>query len=119
MPSKPSVEWPSDIETLKAMIASGAALPGNGFSTSSVAPVGPAKCDVMVISDLPDQDEVAGKTLGSGATGVLLGRMLAAIGINLTDCYWTALATLYHRRVKYRKMRSMNSQTLPGIRSAL
>jgi uracil-DNA glycosylase len=93
MPFKPSVEWPSDIETLKAMIASGAALPGNAFSTSFVAPVGPAKCDIMVISDLPDQDEVAGKTLGTGATGALLTRMFAAIGVDLSNCYWTALAT--------------------------
>ncbi len=91
--AKVAVDWPSDIETLKAMIASGAALPGDGFGTSFVAPVGPSTCDVMVISDLPDQDELVGKTLGSGATGVLLGRMLAAIGITLADCYWTALAT--------------------------
>lgn len=93
MPSKPSIEWPSGVEALKAMIASGAALPGNGFSTSFVAPVGPAKCDVMVISDLPDPDELIGRTLGTGATGALLNRMLAAIGVDLADCYWTALAT--------------------------
>ena len=31
--------------------------------------------------------------LGSGATGILLTRMLAAIDIKLPDCYWTALAT--------------------------
>jgi uracil-DNA glycosylase len=92
-PSKPTVKWPSDIDTLKSMIASGAALPGNGFGTSFIAPVGPLTCDVMVISDLPDQDEIADKILGGGATGILLGRMLAAIGIKLTDCYWTALAT--------------------------
>jgi uracil-DNA glycosylase len=92
-PSKPSVEWPLDIETLKAMIANGEALPGNGFSTISVAPVGPAKCEVMVISDLPDQDEANGKTLGTGATGALLTRMLAAISVDLSNCYWTALAT--------------------------
>ncbi len=92
-PSKPTAQWPSDIETLKTMVANGAALPGNSFATSFIAPVGPSACDVMIISDLPDQDEVAGKMLGSGATGVLLGRMLRAIGIELTDCYWTALTT--------------------------
>lgn len=92
-PAKWAVEWPADIETLKTMIAHGAALPGNGFGTSFIAPVGPSTCDIMVISDLPDQDEVAGKALGSGTTGALLGRMLTAIGIKLADCYWTALAT--------------------------
>jgi uracil-DNA glycosylase len=91
--NKPAIEWPSDIETLKAMILDGVALPGNGFGAGFVAPSGPSRCDVMVVSDLPDQDEIAGKMLGTGATGALLGRMLAAIGLTLDDCYWTALAT--------------------------
>ena len=89
----PLAEWPSDVETLKIMIASGAALPGNRFGTGFITPFGPSVCDVMLISDLPDQDEIDGRTLGGGATGALLSRMLRAIGINLTDCYWTALAT--------------------------
>jgi uracil-DNA glycosylase family 4 len=92
-PAQPAVEWPTDIDMLKAMILSGAKLPGNGLGANFIAPSGPSGCDVMIISDLPDQDEVAGKMLGSGATGMLLGRMLAAIGLNLSDCYWTALAT--------------------------
>jgi uracil-DNA glycosylase family 4 len=92
-PAKPAIDWPSDIETLKAMIASGASLPGNRFGTSFVAPVGPAHCDVMVISDLPDQDELRAGILGSAATGALLTRMLAAVGLDLANCYWTALAT--------------------------
>ncbi len=90
---KATAEWPSDIDTLRAMIIAGAALPGNGFGTSFAAPVGPAACDVMVISDLPDQDELGAGQLGSGLSGILLTRMLAAIGMKLTDCYWTALAT--------------------------
>jgi uracil-DNA glycosylase len=92
-PVKPSAEWPSDIGRLKAMIVAGAALPGNSFGFSFAAPVGPAACDVMVITDLPDQDELSAGQLGSGASGILLTRMLAAIGITLSDCYWTALAT--------------------------
>jgi uracil-DNA glycosylase len=91
--NKPVIEWPSDIETLKAMVLDGVVLPGNSFGASFVAPSGPVRSDVMVVSDLPDQDEIAGKTLGTGATGALLGRMLAAIGLKLDDCYWTALAT--------------------------
>ena len=92
-PAKPAADWPPDIETLKTMIASGAALPSNAFGMAYVAPVGPSACDVMIISDLPDSDEIAAEKLGSGATGALLGRMLAAIGIEATNCYWTALAT--------------------------
>jgi uracil-DNA glycosylase len=92
-PAKPAIDWPLDIDTLKAMIAAGAALPGNDFGTRFVLPAGPSACDVMIISDLPDQDEVGTGLLGSGATGILLGRMLGAIGLKRTDCYWTALAT--------------------------
>jgi uracil-DNA glycosylase len=89
----PAITWPADIDTLKADIAGGAALPGNSFGSSFAKPVGPARADVMVISDLPDQDEANAGTLGNGTTGALLARMLAAIGITLADCYWTALAT--------------------------
>ncbi len=91
--TRPKVVFPSDIETLKAMIVSGAALPGNDYGTGFIAPVGPTSCKVMVISDLPDMDELAAKSLGSGKSGALLNRMLAAIGLDLADCYWTALAT--------------------------
>lgn len=88
----PAVQWPSDIDSLKAAVAAGAALPGNDFGTRYVAPVGPATCDVMVISDLPDQDELTTGVLGSGVTGALLGRMLAVIGLDLANCYWSPLA---------------------------
>lgn len=88
----PSIEWPGDIETLRSMIAGGAELPCNAFGSKPVAPTGPASCEVMIVSDLTDQDELPSAMLGSGATGVLLKRMLAAIGIELSDCYWTALA---------------------------
>jgi uracil-DNA glycosylase len=91
--ASPSVSWPEDIGTLRTMIAREEALPGNAFGTQSVASIGSAPCEVMVVSDLPDQDELTTGTLGSGATGVLLDRMLRAIGITLADCYWTTLAS--------------------------
>ena len=91
--SRATVEWPDDIETLKAMISRGAPLPGNIFGSRFVAPIGVAGSEVMIVSDLPDQDESEAGKLGSGASGLLLDRMMAAIGIKLADCYWTALAT--------------------------
>ncbi len=92
-PARPSVEWPDDIEKLKAMISEGAELPGNTFGSRFVAPAGLANSQVMIVSDLPDQDEIMAGKLGSGASGALLDRMMAAIGIKLADCYWTALAS--------------------------
>jgi uracil-DNA glycosylase len=93
LPASPAIDWPNDIDALKTMVADGAAVPGNSFGSRFVAPVGPAVCDVMIVSDLPDQDELADGTLGSGTSGALLTRMLAAIGVELSNCYWTALAT--------------------------
>jgi uracil-DNA glycosylase len=92
-PVRPAVDWPTDIETLKALITEGAELPGNTFGSRFVAPIGLSNSEVMFVSDLPDQDEIMAGKLGSGGSGVLLDRMMAAIGIKLADCYWTALAT--------------------------
>ncbi len=92
-PVRPAVEWPNDIETLKALITRGAELPGNTFGSRFFAPIGLSISEVMIVSDLPDQDEFVAGKLGSGGSGVLLDRMMAAIGIKLADCYWTALAT--------------------------
>ncbi len=93
LPIERKLEWPQDIESLRDMIVGGAPLPGNRFSNRPVAPVGPANAKLMLVSDLPEDDELATGKLGSGATGKLLERMMAAIGIDLADCYWTALAT--------------------------
>jgi uracil-DNA glycosylase family 4 len=92
-PAEQKIDWPQDIEDLRSMIAGGVALPGNAFSNRPVGPVGPANAALMVISDLPDGDELAAGKFGSGASGKLLERMMVAIGIELADCYWTALAT--------------------------
>ena len=93
LPVKAKPEWPQDIEAMRRMISEGAALPSNTFGGRSVATVGLDKANLVVISDLPDADELAAGELGSGATGKLLERMLAAIGLKLGDCYWTTLAT--------------------------
>ena len=93
LPVEVKTEWPNDIEILRLKIADNAALPGNAFSNRPVVPVGPANASIMVISDFPDADEVGSGVLGSGATGNLLARMLAAIDVKLADCYSTTLST--------------------------
>lgn len=92
-PLKMEMAWPNDIEILKKMVAEGAELPCNMFGGRTVAPVGPKNCDVMIISDLPEVDDLDSGTLDGGFTGAMLGRMLAAINVDLSSCYWTALAT--------------------------
>jgi uracil-DNA glycosylase len=91
--AKPAVGWPEDIEALRIAISDQIALPGNGYGSRPVSSIGPSTCEMMVVSDLPDSDELTAGKLGSGASGVLLERMLTAIGVNLADCYWTSLAS--------------------------
>ncbi len=92
-PLKMEAAWPNDIEILKKMVADGAELPCNMFGVRTVAPIGPKNCDVMIISDLPEVDDLDSGTLNGGFTSAMLGRMLAAINVDLNRCYWTALAT--------------------------
>lgn len=91
VPAAPSMAWPSDIAQLKQMVADGAPLPGNGFSSMFVPPVGPDMCDIMIVSDLPDAGDMTDSQ--NSDTAILLRRMLAAIGVDMTACYRTWLAT--------------------------
>lgn len=89
----PSADWPETAEQLSAMIGGGAALPGNQYGGGSARPAGPADARLMIISDLPDFDEIAAGTLGQCAYGRLLANMVRAAGYDMADCYLTALAT--------------------------
>ena len=87
----PAIAWPTDIAELREMVASGAPLPGNAYGPVRFPSVGPISCDVMVISDLPDIIATQETTMPLNAA--LLHRMLNAVGIDVTDCYCTWLAT--------------------------
>lgn len=89
----PVITWPSDIAELKQMVADGAPLPGNNFSSVFIPPVGPHICDIMVVSDLPDAGDAPMMESQSSDTAFLLRRMLAAIGVDMSLCYRTWLAT--------------------------
>ena len=87
----PATMWPSDIATLRQMVANGSPLPGNAYGPIRLPPIGPDSCDVMVISDLPDI--LDRHDMNMSANGTLLRRMFAAIGIETAQCYCTWLAT--------------------------
>jgi DNA polymerase len=93
VPPAPQIEWPIDVATLSEMVTSGAPLPGNAYGPTRFAPVGPANCDVMIISDLPDIIDAGGAPAAIAANAALLRRMMSAIGIDISDCYCTWLAT--------------------------
>ncbi len=92
-PQFESLAWPNDLVELQRMIADGAAFPGNCFGGQSAAPVGKTLAKLMIISDVPDIDDIAAQTLGAGFSGKLLTQMIAAIGIDITDCYLASLGS--------------------------
>lgn len=85
--------WPSDIVALQSAIREGQALPGNSFGRQFATPMGQISGTLMIITDFPDADELAAGAIGAGVSGRLLKAMLAAIGIDLAQCYWMGLAT--------------------------
>lgn len=93
VPAAPTIAWPSDIADLKQMVADGAPLPGNCFASVHIPPVGPHNCEVMVVSDLPDAGDAEAMESQSSDTAILLRRMLAAMGVDMSLCYRTWLAT--------------------------
>jgi DNA polymerase len=90
-PATPAIIWPTDIAALRETVASGAPLPGNAYGPVRFPSVGPVSCDVMIVSDLPDILPSPETTAPLNAA--LLHRMLAAVGIDLAQCYCTWLAT--------------------------
>ncbi len=91
-PTAKPAEWPADLSVLKAAIANGAALPGCGYGTRTVAPTGEAGAVAMVIGDFPEQEDAASGIYGSSAVGQLAENILIAARILPDFVYKTALA---------------------------
>ncbi|MEG3082942.1 uracil-DNA glycosylase [Sphingomonas sp. PB2P12] len=74
---------------------SGAEVPEADWSGVSLAAVGPADATVMVLVDCPDRDDGADNggagALLSGASGRLLDKMLAAIGLTRDEVHLAAV----------------------------
>ncbi len=70
---------------------SGAEVPEADWSGVSLAAIGPADATVMVLVDCPDRDDGDAGALLSGASGRLLDRMLAAIGLTRDEVHLAAV----------------------------
>lgn len=68
----------------------GAQAPDARLRGVAVQASGPARADIMVLADCPDQDDEAGKLL-SGAAGRLFNQMLAAIGLTRAEVHLAAV----------------------------
>jgi uracil-DNA glycosylase len=89
---KLKVAWSGQLDEIIAQISQGVPLPGNEFGGKSAAPSGNANATLMIVTDMPDSDEVEHRSLGTGNSGKLLRKMVAAIGLQMDDCYLSALA---------------------------
>lgn len=85
-------QWPKNLDSLREMMASGAALPGNHYGGKNVAPTGEANAKTMLLLDLPERSDIEAGQLASGKQGILLKNMMAAIGIEISQCHITALS---------------------------
>jgi uracil-DNA glycosylase len=71
---------PGDLISFDQWLSNDPALPGAHWSAQRIAPAGPAAAPLMVISDMPDADDLAAGHLLAGAVGELFDAMLGAIG---------------------------------------
>ncbi len=91
-PAVQNIDLPAPPDSHEEFIAywmeeAGLALPsGKGVR---IAPHGPLKPKLMIIADMPDNDDL--QTLFSGQSGTLLKRILAAAAIDDSDVYHASL----------------------------
>ena len=90
-PARPVL--PDTLEALQAWIANDPEAPEARWGTPRIAPVGDPASGLMIVTDLPDDDDAAEGRLLGGAAGRLFDRMLAAIGRDRASIYLTSLAS--------------------------
>lgn len=79
--------FPDDLAAFQAWLAATDKLPLAGPGARRVAPAGEASSGLMAIADVPSAEDVAAGLLFSGAQGVLVDKMLGAIGIGRESVY--------------------------------
>ena len=99
IPAVPAVraptERPADLAAFQALLAASNNLPMDRPGAIRVAPCGREAAKVMLLSDLPDRDDVAdGRPIG-GVAWTLTQRMLAAIGFSPDDSYVASLSPFH------------------------
>jgi uracil-DNA glycosylase len=81
--------WPDTLEALTAAVQADRTLPGNGHGVSSALPAGQVQAEYMIISDFPEESELAAGEMGALP---LLQNILRAAGIVRESCFFSALA---------------------------
>ncbi|WNO52469.1 uracil-DNA glycosylase family protein [Stakelama saccharophila] len=80
-PAPPADALPESLDAFLAWRTGGDA-PEAVWNTPMVPPAGPAEAELMVLVDMPEPGDADNGVLVGGASGALLDRMLAAIGLS-------------------------------------
>jgi DNA polymerase len=84
-----SIEWPDDLTALKASISH---MPGSNYGPRCIAPKGEAGATVMVVGDIPEEEEIVAGNYDSGPVATLLTNMLLAAQFLPDLTYHTSVA---------------------------
>ena len=92
-PELDKAQWPNGIATLAQMLARKANLPGNLYGGSPVIPSAISTPKIMVIGDIPSEQDVKNGNFADGPDGTMVRRIMQAIGIAPEEYVFTAMAT--------------------------
>lgn len=94
-----AIAWPDTLGAFESWLANDESLlemswPQLSSRTQRAVPTGAVAPTLMVISDMPDPDDLEAGTLLNGEAGKLFDAMMAAIGLKKSDIYISSLAVL-------------------------
>lgn len=87
-------ELPAQLDMFRAYLAQDEELPFAAPQAPRVCPSGDPSAGLMLITDMPASEDCTSGTLMSGEVGLLLDRMLAAIGRDRDSIYLASLSCL-------------------------
>lgn len=90
----PSEALPDQLDLFRTFLADSDQLPFAAPSAPRVCPAGDPASGLMLITDMPADEDCAAGTLLSGEIGQLFDRMLAAIGRDRSSIYLASLSCL-------------------------
>lgn len=87
----PVQRWPAELRAFARQLAEGQAEPERAWGSRTIAPLGETGAPLMIVSDLPDPEDMEADALLSGETGKLFDAMLTAVGLDRSRVYISSL----------------------------
>jgi len=90
----PAPDLPDQLELFHRYLAESDALPFAAPGAPRICPSGDPTSELMILTDMPTQEDCESNSLLSGQAGILFDNMLAAIGRNRDSIYLATLSCL-------------------------